>query len=121
VLCQEDAQQIEAAIFALQPTTPGTHFIIEGRIGRPPMEKTSGSQKLWQLAQATAGELGIELEEGTAGGASDGNTTSLYTPTLDGLGAVGDNAHALDEFVYLDQMVQRSALLAQLLLEPQLI
>jgi glutamate carboxypeptidase len=87
---------------------------------RPPMEKTPGNQKLWQLAQQAASELGIEIEEGTAGGSSDGNLTSLYTPTLDGLGAVGDAAHAPGEFVYLDQMVERAALLAWLLLAPTL-
>jgi glutamate carboxypeptidase len=69
-----------------------------------------------QLAEQAASELGIELEEGTAGGSSDGNLTSLYTPTLDGLGAVGDSAHAPGEFVYLESMVERAALLAQMLL-----
>ena len=55
-----------------------------------------------------------------AGGASDGNTTSLFTATLDGLGAVGDGAHALHEFVYADRMVERCALLVLLLMEPAL-
>ncbi|MGK7875822.1 MAG: M20 family metallopeptidase [Xenococcaceae cyanobacterium] len=119
VLRQEDARQIEETILGLQPTTPGTQLIVEGRIRRPPMEKTSGNQTLWQLAQQAASELGIEIEEGTAGGGSDGNTTSLYAPTLDGLGAVGDGAHAPGEFVYLDQMVERSALLSRLLLDPR--
>ena len=61
--------------------------------------------------------MGIEIDEATAGGGSDGNFTSLYAPTLDGLGAVGDAAHAPGEFVYLDLMVERSALLSRLLLE----
>ena len=120
VLRQEDARQIEQQILSLEPNTPGTQLIVEGRIGRPPMEKTTGNQKLWQLAQEAASELGIEIEQGTAGGGSDGNTTSLWTPTLDGLGAVGDGAHAPGEFVYLDQMIERSALLSRLLLEPSL-
>ena len=120
VLHPEDVPRIEAAILGLQPTNPDTQLIIEGQIERPPMAKTPGNQKLWQLAQQAASELGLEIEEGTAGGSSDGNLTSLYTPTLDGLGAVGDAAHAPGEFIYLDQMVERAALLARLLLAPSL-
>jgi glutamate carboxypeptidase len=82
------------------------------------MEKTPGNQKLWQLAEEAADELGLEIEEGAAGGGSDGNSTSQLTPTLDGLGAVGDGAHALSEFVYVDQLIERAALLARLLLFP---
>ncbi|MGB5710142.1 MAG: M20/M25/M40 family metallo-hydrolase [Waterburya sp.] len=104
----------------MQPTTPDTQLIVEGKIERPPMEQTPGNQKLWQLAQQAASELGIEIESGTAGGSSDGNLTSLYTPTLDGLGAVGDAAHAPGEFIYLDYLVERAALLAQLLLASSL-
>lgn len=118
VLHHEDARWIEEQILGMQPTTPNTQLIIEGRIGRPPMEKTPGNQILWQQARQAASELGIELEEGTAGGGSDGNTTSLYIPTLDGLGAVGDGAHAPGEFIYLDGMVERAALLSRLILEP---
>lgn len=118
VLHHDDIPQIEAAIRGLQPTTPGTQLAIEGEIGRPPMEKTPGNVQLWQRAQQAAAELGLSLDEATAGGGSDGNTTSLYAPTLDGLGAVGDGAHAPGEFVYLDQLVERSALLARMLLEP---
>jgi glutamate carboxypeptidase len=120
VLHHEDARWIEEQILGIQPTTPGTELIIEGRIGRPPMEKTPGNQILWQQARQAASELGIELEEATAGGGSDGNTTSLYIPTLDGLGAVGDGAHAPGEFIYLDGMVERGALLSRLLLEPSI-
>ena len=115
VLNPDDAQQIETAIRALQPTTTGSEILVEGRFGRPPMVKNPVSEKLWLLAQQIGSELGLELEESTAGGGSDGNTTSLYTPTLDGLGAVGDGAHAIGEFVDLGQMVDRAALLAGLI------
>ncbi|MDJ0725417.1 MAG: M20 family metallopeptidase [Prochloraceae cyanobacterium] len=118
VLRQEDAREIEQKIFSIEPSIPGTQIFVEGGIGREPMEKTPGNQQLWQLARSAASELGIEIEQGTAGGGSDGNTTSLWTPTLDGLGAVGDRAHAPGEFVYLDPTIERSALLARLLLEP---
>lgn len=120
VLHQDDAKQIEAAILGLQPTIPGTQLLIEGRIGRPPMERTPRNRVLWHMAQIAAADLGLDLDEGTAGGGSDGNTTSLYTPTLDGLGPVGEDAHAPGEMIYLEQMVERSALLARLLLEPPL-
>jgi glutamate carboxypeptidase len=116
VLLQEDAKAIEAAILSLQPTTPGTQLIIEGKMGRSPMEKTPGNTQLWKKAQQAALELGLSLEEGMAGGGSDGNTTSFYIPTLDGLGAVGDEAHSPGEFIYLDSLVERSALLSRLLL-----
>ncbi|HAC62870.1 MAG TPA: carboxypeptidase [Cyanothece sp. UBA12306] len=120
VLHQEDVRAIETAIFALKSTTPGTELIIEGGIGRPPMEKTPASEQLWQKARQAGSELGLELEEATAGGGSDGNLTNLYAPTLDGLGAIGDAAHSPGEFIYLDSLVERSALLARLLIEPSL-
>ncbi len=63
--------------------------------------------------------MGIELEQGLAGGGSDGSTTSQYTATLDGLGAVGDGAHARDEHLLLDKTIERTALLAMLLLAPR--
>jgi len=117
VLHQEDADRIEAKIRSLQPRTPGTQIIVEGGFDRLPLEKTPGNQQLWERAQQVAAELGMDIDEATAGGGSDGNFTSLYAPTLDGMGAVGDAAHAPGEFVYLDQMVERSALLSRLLLE----
>ncbi|WP_035984820.1 M20 family metallopeptidase [Leptolyngbya sp. KIOST-1] len=116
VLHGADVPTLEAAIHGLQPTTPGTRLEISGRIGRPPMEATPGNQHLWQLAQTVAADLGLDLAQETAGGGSDGNTTSLYTPTLDGLGAVGDGAHAPGEFVYLDSLIERAALTAKLLI-----
>ena len=121
VLHQKDAQKIESQILSLQATTPGTQLIITGRIGRPPMEKTPESEKLWQRAYQRACELGLDLTEATAGGGSDGNTTNRYAPTLDGLGAVGDAAHSLGEFIYIDALVERGALLARLLLDPPLL
>ena len=84
------------------------------------MERTPRNQRLWRLAQQSAEELGIELEQAAAGGGSDGNTTSLFSPTLDGLGAVGAGAHAANEHLVLEKMVERSALLARLLAYPRL-
>lgn len=117
-LTHEDARRIEERIRALQPVTPGVMLTVEGKMTRPPLEPTPRNQALWRLAQQLAGELGLRIGAGVAGGASDGNTTSLFTATLDGLGAVGGGAHARHEFVSVDKMVERSALLALLLLAP---
>nr|WP_182867005.1 M20 family metallopeptidase [Rhodopirellula sp. JC639] len=111
------ARQVEQAIYAIKPTVPGTQIQVSGTIGRPPLEPTPRNQALWHRAQAAADALGIEIDEGAAGGGSDGNYTSLHTATLDGLGAVGDGAHALIEHVIEDKLPERAALLACLLLE----
>lgn len=120
VLTQRDAMAVERAIKQIRPKTPGVSLRIEGRIGRPPLEKTLANRGFWRIASDFARELDLELEEGTAGGGSDGNTTSLYTATLDGLGAVGDGAHARHEQIVLDKLPERSALLGLLLLAPPL-
>jgi glutamate carboxypeptidase len=118
VVSAEDALRVEASIKALQPIVPGVSLEIEGRVGRPPMERTPANQRLWLTARDIGREIGLDLKEGLAGGGSDGNTTSQYTATLDGLGAVGDGAHARHEFVYCDKMAERAALIALLLLAP---
>ena len=117
---QKDAERVESAIHNLEPAIPNVSLVIDGRIGRPPMEATERNQRLWKAAQQIASDIGLILDQGTAGGGSDGNTTSLYTATLDGMGAVGDGAHAAHEFIYLDQLPVRCALLTLLLLAPPL-
>ena len=92
VRTSEDARWIERAIRGLQPVTPGTRLEIEGAVDLPPLEPTPRNRTLWEAARRVGQEIGLELEEGLAGGVSDGNTISLYTSTLDGLGAVGDGA-----------------------------
>ena len=118
---QADAEAIEKVILALQAETPGTRLEISGQIGRPAMERTPRNQALWQLALQHGAKMGLNLEQGQAGGGSDGNTTSQYTATLDGLGAVGDGAHAEHEHIDIDKTLERTALLASLLLAPALI
>ena len=120
VQTQVDAERIEAAIHSLEAETPGVSLRVEGAIGRPPMEATEANQRLWRIAQTLGDELGLELEQATAGGGSDGNTTSLYSATLDGLGAVGDGAHANHEFIDVERLGERCALLTLLLLTPSL-
>jgi len=112
----DDADYVTKQIYGLQPAFPGTELLVEGSVGRPPLERTPRNRKLWRLAHTAAAELGFSLEEGAAGGGSDGNTTSLHTATLDGLGTPGDGAHARHEFIFMDRMVERTALLTLLLL-----
>jgi glutamate carboxypeptidase len=86
---------------------------VRGLINRPPMVRTSDSVRLFELARSVGKELGIDIDEGSTGGASDGNFTSaLGIPTLDGLGAVGDGAHAIDEYVEIASLPHRAALIA---------
>ena len=111
-------EAIEKAIHGIEPSTPGVRLHIEGRIGRPSMEATPRNAALWHQARALGSELGIDLRSARAGGGSDGNTTSQYTATIDGLGPVGDGAHAEHEFLYIDKTLERAALLTLLLLSP---
>ncbi len=120
VLTQADAERVEQAILSLKPATPGVSLEIDGAIGRPPMESNQRNQSLWKLALDLGEKIGLNLEQGTAGGGSDGNLTSTFTATLDGLGAVGDGAHAHHEFLYVDKTIERAALLALLLAAPSL-
>ena len=82
------------------------------------MEPTARNQRLWESAKRAGKELGIELHQARAGGGSDGNTTSLYTATIDGLGPVGDGAHAAHEHLLVDKTLERAALLTLLLTAP---
>ncbi len=115
---QEDAGRISEAILGLQPATRGASLEIEGGFGRPPMERTPRNRRLWHQARQAAERIDLGLQEAAAGGGSDGNTASLYTATLDGLGTTGDGAHASHEFIFLDKLLERTALLTLLLLLP---
>jgi glutamate carboxypeptidase len=116
ILSMEDGDEVEGWIRALSTTVPGTSLEVEGGTQIPPLEPTPRNRALWEAARTAAGDLGMVLEEDVAGGGSDGNTTSQFTATLDGLGAVGDGAHAPHEFLFVDKQVERCALLARLLL-----
>lgn len=89
---------------------------VEGGLNRPPMERTRGTAALFKRAASHARELGFTLNEAATGGGSDGNFTSaLGVPTLDGMGAVGEGAHARHESLLLKHMAPRTALLAAML------
>lgn len=116
VLKKLDGQYITKKIKGLKPYLKDIELYIEGGIGRPPMPKTSRNQQLWKMAKRQGQHLGIELEEATAGGGSDANTTSLFTATLDGLGTPGDGAHATHEYILPNKLIERTALLTLLLI-----
>lgn len=111
-----DAADVEAAFQQLKPHLTGATLTVTGGFERPPMERSAGVAALYAEAQAAAAALGQTVAEGGTGGGSDGNfTAALGVPTLDGLGAVGDGAHALHEHVEIDRVVPRTALLAVLI------
>lgn len=96
----------------------GTHSELEGGIMRPPMERTEGNLRLFEVAKKIGNTIGMNLSEKVTGGGSDGNFTSaLGIPTLDGLGPAGGGSHGKDEFIQLDTIVPRTSLLALLLIE----
>lgn len=110
------AEAVTRALRALRAHHPGARIAVEGGFERPPMERTSGVARLFEAARAVGAELGVDVQEGTTGGGSDGNfAAALGVPTLDGLGAVGDGAHATHEHVDIDALPWRAALLAGLI------
>jgi glutamate carboxypeptidase len=113
---REAAAALEVAFRRLQPARPGTRLTVHGGFERPPMERTPAVAALFRLAADVAAGFGHDLREGAAGGGSDGNfTAALGVPTLDGLGAVGDGAHAAHEYVDVTALPWRAALVAGLL------
>jgi glutamate carboxypeptidase len=111
-----DAERVERTLKSLKPLVAGAALEVTGGFDRPPLERSAGVVKLFETAKAAAADLGITLQEGSAGGGSDGNfTAALGVPTLDGFGAVGDGAHALHEHVEIDALVPRAATIAGVL------
>lgn len=111
-----DASLLEQKFAALKPFDPDCTIELSGGINRPPMERTEGTVRLFGIAREIAMAMGMPLEESSTGGGSDGNFTSaLGVPTLDGLGAVGEGAHAANESVVVEELLPRTALLAGLI------
>jgi len=112
----QDIPRLDREFHSLRPFDKRCKVAVSGGIGRPPLERTAKVALLFKLAQGQARELGFALEEASVGGGSDGNfTAALGIPTLDGLGAVGDGAHARHESVVIAEMPRRAALLARLI------
>ncbi|WP_293850692.1 M20 family metallopeptidase [uncultured Brevibacterium sp.] len=112
----EEQERVDALMRGLTPSMEGARIELEGGINRPPMERNM-AQGLFDRAVDLAQKLGIETPTAVAvGGGSDGNfTAGAGVPTLDGLGAVGDGAHAEHEHALVDQIAPRTALLATLI------
>lgn len=111
-----DAKRVEAEFHRLQPVGRRTRLNVRGGFERPPLERTAGVAHLFSVARSVASLFGRDLQEGSTGGGSDGNFTgALGVPTLDGLGPVGDGAHAAHEYVEVAELPWRAALVAGLL------
>ena len=111
-----DAAHVEKLFRRLKVSDPHCRLTITGGINRPPMERKPGTIALFKKARSLAAELGFVLDEAATGGGSDGNfTAALGVPTLDGMGAVGEGAHATHESVVIEHLVPRTALLAAMI------
>ncbi len=112
----KDAPLLDKKFHSLRPFDKRCSVQVTGGMNRPPMERTPAIRRLFEMARGCAGELGVELEESSTGGGSDGNfTAALSIPTLDGLGGVGEGAHAVNESILINRIADRTALLALLL------
>jgi glutamate carboxypeptidase len=116
VTSRKDAEKLHRALMSLRTFDPHCRIKVIGGGNRPPMERAPGTIALYEKAKAVAKELGLALDEASVGGGSDGNfTAALGIPTLDGLGAVGEGAHAAHESVVISELPRRAALLAGLI------
>ncbi len=111
----KDAGVLDRKFRSLRAFDKRCSLVVSGGLNRPPMERTPGIVSLFRQAQALALELGVKLEESSTGGGSDGNfTAGAGIPTLDGLGGVGEGAHSPGEYILIDRIADRTALLAKL-------
>lgn len=110
-----DAAALERKFRGLRAVDKRCRVEVSGGLNRPPMERTKAIAALFEKARGLAADLGVALEESATGGGSDGNfTAALGIPTLDGLGTVGEGAHAVNESILIDRIADRTALLAKL-------
>jgi glutamate carboxypeptidase len=113
---QSDAAKVDRLFRGLRFADKECSLKVTGGLNRPPMERTAKTAALYEKARAIAQELGFTLDEAATGGGSDGNfTAALGVPTLDGLGAVGEGAHAAHEHILVEHLAPRTALLAGLI------
>jgi glutamate carboxypeptidase len=117
----EDRERVERALAELRPVNPDAKLELGGGWTRPPLERSDGAARLFERAREYGRDLGLELEEESSGGGSDGNLIgALGVPVLDGLGAQGAGAHSPDEHVELESIPVRAQLLTRLLEDPGL-
>ena len=115
-----DRERIDAALGELRPVLEGAQIELAGGWTRPPLERSQGAARLFAAAREHGRELGLELEERSVAGGSDGNLVGQLVPVLDGLGPEGSGAHADDEHVLIASLAVRAELLAMILREPGL-
>lgn len=116
IASQQDGTELERKLRALKPVNPNCRLKFTGGMNRPPMERTLGVAALYEKAKSVARDIGWHLEEAAVGGGSDGNfTAAIGIPTLDGLGVVGEGAHAEHESILVSELPRRAALLANLI------
>ncbi len=110
-----NAEALDKKLRSLKPFDKRCELVMKGSLNRPPMERTKAIGELFARARVIGREIGLSLEESATGGGSDGNfTAAIGVPTLDGLGAVGEGAHAPNESILIDRIADRIALLAGL-------
>lgn len=118
VTSAEEGRRMTEAIRRIRPFNPDASLIVSGRMNRPPWETSPEGQALFERAQRVGANMGLDLLPAGTGGGSDGNfTAALGIPTLDGLGVVGNDAHAVSEWVDLASLPRRAALLAELVMD----
>ncbi len=111
----EDGERIVGAIHKLEPALAGAQIEVSGAVNRPPMPRSDKNIALFEHARELARELGFDLKDEVVGGGSDGNfTAAMGVPTLDGLGVDGAGAHAEHEYIVIDDIPRRAALLTRL-------
>jgi glutamate carboxypeptidase len=116
IVRMKDAAEIDRQLRRLKPFNRKCSLQITGGVNRPPMERKDGVVELYEKASAVAKDLGWKLAEAAVGGGSDGNfTAGLGIPTLDGLGGVGEGAHATNESILISELPRRCALIAGLI------
>jgi glutamate carboxypeptidase len=115
VLNHKQARKLDESIRLVSPKNENVELHVEGGFRRPPMERSERNRDLWKTVKSAGKELGLELEHGRSGGGSDGNTTSEHTATIDGMGAVGDGAHEEHEYIEINDVLDRTALLGLVL------
>lgn len=112
----KDAARIDRRFHSLRVRDRACVLQVEGGMNRPPMERSRATVALFRRAATLAAQMGFELAEASTGGGSDGNfTAALNVPTLDGMGAVGEGAHASHESIQVKDVVPRTTLLAEMI------
>ena len=116
VVTLRDGERLDEKFRALRPVDKRCRIRCEGGLNRPPMERTKAVRSLFRKAKKIGQELGLQIEESSTGGGSDGNfTAALGIPTLDGIGGVGEGSHAVNESILENCIAERTALLAGLI------